>query len=183
MLRVTDSPRNWHSMSMESVIRSLVTDGLVGLRSEDASSRLVRFGENRLPERRQVSPLIILANQLANIMIALLFLAVVFSLATGQELDAIAIVAVMAANTALGFIMEYRAEKASQALKSLFITSVVRTFFSWPSRTTLQDVMNKLFSAGGNASRNHDIPGHRSEAHVIKERPTSPSSLICQLLI
>ncbi len=123
MLRVTDSPRNWHSMSMESVIRSLGTDGLVGLRSEDASSRLVRFGENRLPERRQVSPLIILANQLANIMIALLFLAVVFSLATGQELDAIAIVAVMAANTALGFIMEYRAEKASQALKSLFITS------------------------------------------------------------
>lgn len=64
-----------------------------------------------------------LANQLANIMIGLLFIAVAFSLATGQEFDAMAIVAVIAANTALGFSIEYRAEKASQALKSLFITS------------------------------------------------------------
>lgn len=56
-------------------------------------------------------------------MIALLAVAAVFAFATGEVLDAVAIIAVIAANTALGFVIEYRAEKASQALKRLFITS------------------------------------------------------------
>ncbi len=110
-------------MPKDEVIQRLKTDALVGLRSAEASARLAAYGENRLPEKEPVSLLVILLNQLKNIMIALLAVATVFALVTGQELDAIAIVAVIAANTALGFVIEFRAEKASQALKSLFVTS------------------------------------------------------------
>lgn len=113
----------WHSMDRDAVISTLKSDALVGLSSSTAASRLSEYGPNRLPEKKPASPLLILLSQLKNVMIALLILAVIFSFATGQELDAFAIIAVIVANTALGFVIEFRAEKASQALKKLFITS------------------------------------------------------------
>lgn len=120
---VREDGNRWYMLSKDEVIRLLDSDGLVGLRSTEAAARLIRFGENRLPEKKAVSPLVILAAQLKNIMILLLSVAVVFALVTGQILDAFAIIAVIGANTALGFTIEYRAEKASQALRKLFVTS------------------------------------------------------------
>lgn len=114
---------NWHSLSRDEVIDTLGSDALVGLTSGEAASRLSSYGQNKLPEKKPVSPFVILFSQVKNIMIALLAVAAVFAFATGEVLDTVAIVAVIAANTALGFVIEYRAEKASQALKKLFITS------------------------------------------------------------
>lgn len=116
-------PEHWHSMHVEEAVNAQGSDGLTGLRSEEAHSRLRTYGENRLPERRPTSPLVMLLGQVKNIMIGLLAVAAAFALLTGQTLDAIAIAAVIAANTALGFVIEFRAEKASAALKHLFITS------------------------------------------------------------
>lgn len=118
-----DEGENWHSLSREEVIAALGSDALIGLSSREAASRLSSYGENKLPEKKPVSPFVILFSQVKNIMIALLAVAAVFAFATGEVLDTVAIVAVIAANTALGFVIEYRAERASQALKRLFITS------------------------------------------------------------
>ena len=113
-----------HQLSAEELPRWLQVDPAQGLLTEEAQRRLAEQGPNELTERSARTPWAILWDQLSATMVLVLLAAAAISFALRDAKDAIAILAIVVLNAALGFIQEYRAEKAMAALKKLAVPSV-----------------------------------------------------------
>ncbi len=110
----------WHTLTPEQVASRLKTDAQTGLTQEEAKARLAQYGPNLVAEAKRISWLAILANQFKDFMIYVLLAAVVISgVALHELLDAFVILAIVVANAVLGFVQEYRAERALATLKEL----------------------------------------------------------------
>jgi len=108
-----------HAREAAAAVRELGTDSDRGLAEDEAAARLQRDGPNRLPERAGPSRLAVLGRQLASPLVALLAGAALVSVAIGEALDAAIILAIVVANSALGYVQEGRAEQAARRLRSL----------------------------------------------------------------
>jgi len=91
----------------------------VGLTAAQAQERLARFGPNELPRTDGRSAWRVWARQFRGSMLWVLAAAAVLSLAVGHELDALAIASILVLNAIVGFLQEFRAERALQALRTL----------------------------------------------------------------
>jgi P-type Ca2+ transporter type 2C len=114
----------WHAMSREAVLKQLETDPLNGLTPDDAIKRLDHFGPNELKHEAAVSPITIFVHQFKNILIVILIVAVVLSALVGELVDAAVILIIVVFCAVLGFVQEYRAEKALEALKKMLASTV-----------------------------------------------------------
>ena len=114
----------WHAMSREAVLKQLETDPLNGLTPDDAIKRLDHFGPNELKHEAAVSPITIFVHQFKNILIVILIVAVVLSAVVGELVDAAVILIIVVFCAVLGFVQEYRAEKALEALKKMLASTV-----------------------------------------------------------
>lgn len=120
--RGSDSPDShfWHTKTVGEVLDLLKTDKEAGLTEEEARRRLEKFGYNELEEKKGRSPLKIFISQFNDFMIWILIAAAFVSgFLIREVLDAIVILVILVINATLGFVQEYRAEKALQALKEL----------------------------------------------------------------
>ncbi len=108
----------WHTLSIDAVFESLKTDAS-GLNSEEARLRLERFGPNEIKEAKKKTPFAMLLGQFKDFMILILIAAAIISGIVGEPLDTIAIIVIVILNGIIGFIQEYRAEKAIEALKKM----------------------------------------------------------------
>lgn len=88
-----------------------------GLSTEEARRRLTEVGPNAL-RSHGVRPLAVLARQLNNPLQILLVSAAVVSYFTGEATDALIILAIILMSVGLGFVNEYRSERAVEALHS-----------------------------------------------------------------
>jgi Ca2+-transporting ATPase len=100
-------------------VQDVLATGPDGLSDSEAEARLERFGPNELAAAKKISPLLIFLRQFANILMIILIAATVISFLLGERLDAYVIMAIVAACAVLGFVQEYRAEKAAAALQKL----------------------------------------------------------------
>jgi Ca2+-transporting ATPase len=114
----------WHAMSRDAVLKQLETDPLNGLTPDEAGRRLERVGPNELKHEAAVSPITIFIHQFKNILIVILIVAVVLSALVGELVDAAVILIIVVFCAALGFVQEYRAEKALEALKKMLSSTV-----------------------------------------------------------
>ena len=110
---------DWHRREIAEVFRELRTDPGTGLTGAEAASRLRAGGPNELPEGPPLRPGRIFLSQFASTMVAVLLGAAAVSALLGDLVDTVAIVAIVLLNAMLGFIQEYRAEKAMAALSRL----------------------------------------------------------------
>ena len=101
------------------MLRALGTDAGSGLGEEEAARRLEELGPNELEDRGTRSPWAILWEQFTSTMIVILIVAALASALLGDYEDSIAIAVIVVLNAALGFVQEYRAERAMAALKRL----------------------------------------------------------------
>ena len=108
----------WHTMEAEEVIAQLGTS-FSGLTDEEARKRLEQYGPNTLVEGKQISPLKIFLDQFKSFLIIILLVAVGLSAFLGEGIDAMVIGAIVLFASGLGFIQEYRAERAMEALKRM----------------------------------------------------------------
>ncbi|OGJ54167.1 ATPase [Candidatus Peribacteria bacterium RIFCSPHIGHO2_02_FULL_49_16] len=112
-------PMLWHTLSVESVLGKFSVDQKQGLSQKDAEQRLKEHGKNILEKGKGLSPWKILFEQFQNVLIIILLIAVGLSAILGQKLEAIAIVIIVLFAVFLGFIQEYKADRAMEALKKM----------------------------------------------------------------
>jgi len=109
----------WHHQSIQEVASLLAADAEQGLTDKEVAARLVRYGSNKLRKGKRFSALVIFISQFKSLVIWVLIGAAVVSAALGETTDGIAIMAIVILNAVIGFIQEYRAEKAAAALARL----------------------------------------------------------------
>jgi len=110
---------NFYAQTAEKVIEALKTSADKGLTSKEAKIRLERHGYNELKKEKGVTALTIFINQFKNALIVLLLFAAILSLFLKEFLDSAAMFGIIALNAVLGFIQEYRAEKAVEELQKI----------------------------------------------------------------
>lgn len=108
----------WHQKSIEDIFRTLAS-GPSGISENEAAKRLHRYGPNELEEKKKRTPLIMLLDQFKDFMIVILIGAAVVAGIIGEITDTLVILAIVIANAVIGFIQEYRAERAMEALKEM----------------------------------------------------------------
>jgi Ca2+-transporting ATPase len=95
-----------------------------GLTTQKAEKLLQRYGNNEIKEKPKVTLLQVFLSQFTSLLVILLILASVGSIFLGDLLDGVFIILIVFINGILGFIQEYRAEKAIKALKNMTVSSV-----------------------------------------------------------
>lgn len=90
-----------------------------GLSLEAAAELLQQHGPNAITGKRRRSPWMILLHQFKSPVVYLLLVAAGMSLFFKEWLDAIAIGVVILLNAAVGFVMEFQAERSMEALQKL----------------------------------------------------------------
>src|SRR5690242_4298994 len=111
---------NWYRLSISKVFE-LLGSGPEGLSSAMAEERLLETGPNQLEEGKKKKISTILLAQFKDVMILILFAAAIISGFIGDLTDTIVILIIVVLNGIIGFIQEYRAEKAMLALKKMAI--------------------------------------------------------------
>ncbi|MBE2900374.1 ATPase [Methanothermobacter thermautotrophicus] len=114
----------WADMSVDEVLKELKTSRN-GLSREEALRRLEEYGRNELVEEKKAGPLKLFLSQFMDILIILLIVAAAASYFVGDVLDSAVILFVVVVNATVGFIQEYRAERAMEKLKGLVSTEAV----------------------------------------------------------
>ena len=110
--------QEYHTLETEKVLEELMTSP-EGLSEHDAKIRQEKFGPNELKEGKKTSPARIFASQFNNFLVWILLAAVAVSAFVGETAESVVIVIIIAINAVIGFVQEYRAEKAIEALKKL----------------------------------------------------------------
>ena len=109
---------NWYSLSAEEVLTQIGSSSK-GLDDAAVQQKLQEFGKNELKGKKKVSALVIFIRQFLDVMILVLAVAAVISVFIGEVSDTIVIVVIIVLNAIIGFIQEYRAEKAIEALQKM----------------------------------------------------------------
>ncbi|MBI4291817.1 MAG: cation-translocating P-type ATPase [Betaproteobacteria bacterium] len=113
----------WQCLSADEALARLDVSRERGLSATAVSERLERFGHNEIREQKRRSPWRMLAEQFTEFMIIVLMVAAAISALIGEPEDSFVIMAIVLLNGVIGFIQEYRAERAIAALKRLAAAS------------------------------------------------------------
>ena len=108
----------WHTLTQDAAYE-LLSSSPNGLTNAEASKRLVEMGPNEIRAAKRISAWEILLDQFKNILILILLGATVISLFLGHGVESIVIAVIVLFAVLLGFIQEYRAERAIEALRQM----------------------------------------------------------------
>src|SRR5436189_6422966 len=109
----------WHAISADEVVKQLATNGEKGLDAAEASTRLRKYGPNRLPEGKKRGPFMRFLSQFNNILVYVLLGAGFTKLMLNLWVDAAIIFGVVILNALLGFFQEGKAEKALESIRNM----------------------------------------------------------------
>ena len=99
---------------------------LVGLSSIESKKKLEEYGFNEIKDVNKVSPLKILIRQIkSNFIIYLLLVAMILSFFVGKDITAYVLLFVILILIVTGFVQEFKAEKAVQALKNMITQTCI----------------------------------------------------------
>jgi len=108
----------WHWLTADEVHEKLAVS-TEGLSSAEAAISLERYGSNMIKGERRVNPMQLFFQQLQHVLIIILLVATGLSAFLGHGLEALAIVVIVVFAVLLGFIQEFRAEKAIESLRMM----------------------------------------------------------------
>lgn len=109
----------WHTKEFQEALEIFKSDAKKGLSNEEAQKRLVIYGSNELVSISKTPWYTLFIHQFTNVLIIILFAAAAISLAIGEIGDAITILVIILLNGILGFVQEFKAQNAIEALKQM----------------------------------------------------------------
>jgi P-type Ca2+ transporter type 2C len=142
---------HWHQKEINTVIEDL-SSSLQGLSSVEAQKRLDQYGPNELKEKKKKNGFMMFLDQFKDFMILVLIAAALISGIIGEPFDTIAIVVIVVLNAVIGFVQEYRAEKALAALKKMAASHAVVLRDHQPAQITASRIVpgDVVFLEAGN---------------------------------
>ncbi len=105
-------------MEKERVFAALKT-GDEGLSEAEAGRRILAYGYNVIEEQKKASILALFAKQFREPLVVILLAATAVSAFLGEVVDAVIIMAIVLLSATVGFVQEFRSEKAIAALKKM----------------------------------------------------------------
>lgn len=110
--------QTWFTLTIEETYSKLESSQ-EGISSEEVTRRLDSYGPNELKEKAKKTLVAMFFDQFKDFMIIVLMIAAIVAGFTGEMADTIAIIVIVVLNAIIGFIQEFRAEKAMAALKKM----------------------------------------------------------------
>lgn len=119
--------RKYWSMPNSDVLEQLESTEN-GLKPNQAQERLSRFGANEIGKKKVRTGLFIFLSQFKNPLVLILLVASIISTLVGEIMNGLIILVIVTINGALGFLQEYRSEKAVERLGKYitFTATVIR---------------------------------------------------------
>jgi len=111
-------PNDPWARNAETVVTQLQTSQSEGLTSQQAEARAKQFGVNEFAKTKQAAPIKIFIKQFYSPLILILCAAIVLTASLGEWLDTAIISFAVLVNAVLGFIQEFKAERALATLGS-----------------------------------------------------------------
>ncbi len=111
----TDIRPAWHALSADEALAAAAADSS-GLSSAEAAARLSAHGPNVIPRGRKDGPFRVLLRQVESPLVWVLAAAAAVAIAVGKVDDGLIVLAVVVLNTIVGFVQEFRAGRAIEAL-------------------------------------------------------------------
>ncbi len=108
----------WHTKTIEQAFESLNSHP-TGISQTESADRAVTYGPNEIQAARRISAWNILVEQFKNVLILILLGATAISLFLGHGIESVVIAVIVLFAVLLGFIQEYRAERAIEALRQM----------------------------------------------------------------
>ncbi|MGC8732123.1 MAG: cation-translocating P-type ATPase, partial [Halothiobacillaceae bacterium] len=109
----------WHAEATSAALKWLESNDSSGLSSDEARTRLERYGPNRLPPPRKRGPVLRFLLQFHNPLIYVLLASALVTSGLGHLIDASVILGVVLINAIIGFIQEGKAEAALEAVRAM----------------------------------------------------------------
>jgi len=109
---------NYHLLPIPE-IQELLHTSSKGLQTAEVEERQRQYGKNELIEKKKISVFVLFLHQFKDVMVLILLAAASISFAVGDLKDTIVILIIVLLNAIIGFVQEYRAEKAMEALKKM----------------------------------------------------------------
>ncbi len=109
---------NWHQQNTDEAMQELGSSAR-GLSADEVQKRLLEHGPNELTETAKKTVFMMFLDQFKDFMILVLIAAAAISGIIGEASDTYAIIVIVVLNAVIGFVQEYRAEKAMQLLMKM----------------------------------------------------------------
>src|SRR3989344_3542302 len=103
---------DYYNIPVKEVLHELNTDSLRGLSESEAEARLKKYGHNVIEEKKRFVALKIIIEQFASPLVWILLAAMAISFFMKEMTDFYVIGVVVVLNSVLGFVQNYRAERA-----------------------------------------------------------------------
>ena len=118
--KVLGGEEPWHSLDIDTVLHRLDTDKEKGLSDNEVKRRSEKYGPNTLAEEEQrFKALKLVVDQFKDYFVIMLLIASLISVVLGEIVDAVTIAIIVILAAVIGFVQDFRAEKALEALKKL----------------------------------------------------------------
>ena len=115
---VKNESGKWHAIDYKEVLENFESS-LQGLELEEVETRRQKYGANELKRKNKDGILNVLWRQINNPLIWVLIGSSTLATALGKITDGMVVLAVVVVNSIIGFIQEYKAGKAIEALSNM----------------------------------------------------------------
>ncbi len=115
----------WYAQGREDLLKQFTVSENRGLEDTEVTKRLSLYGSNSLEEKSKGFGVLVFFKQFTNPLVIILLVAFLGTLYLQETVDAFVIATALLVNVVIGFIQEYRAHRAFEALVSTETHSVL----------------------------------------------------------
>ncbi|UCS92033.1 HAD-IC family P-type ATPase [Echinicola marina] len=111
----------YHQLSTDEVLKELNSSQYSGLSEEEISNRRAIYGWNEFAQGKRISLIGLFFKQFKSWLVIILLIAAAISYLTGHSIDTYVILFVVLVNALIGFVQEFRAERAVHSLREMLV--------------------------------------------------------------